>query len=171
LNAGRLHLSEFRKHGLKLGVVSTHWKSLHVKVVAVARLLVFVEGDLDFLSSKLLTVSFRDALVGRLLALKLNETKSARLPVRELFKLERLNFSVLGEDFPKFLLSQVGGQICDDDVGFVIETRLHDAHVDCVTVNLSVVHLLLASGGFFDGRELQEAIPLLIFLGNGIVLG
>lgn len=65
---------------------------------------------------------------------------------------------------PEILLSQFWGKVAHDYVSILVEPRLHYTHVDRLAINLSVVHLLLAAVGFFNGGKCQETKPLLSFV-------
>jgi hypothetical protein len=55
------------------------------------------------------------------------------------------------------LLREFLGQIASNDVCFVVKVFLKKADADGVTVNLSIIHFLLASVGFFLRDKIQEA--------------
>lgn len=120
-----------------------------------------MEGNLDFLSAKLSLVSLLDAGVGVLLAVELDEAETTGLAVGELLELERLDRSEFGEVFPQLLLGKFGRQVAHNHIGLLVEAGSAHAHVDGMSVDLSVVHFLLASLGFFWCRKLQEAKSLL----------
>lgn len=119
-----------------------------------------MKGNLDFLSAKLSLVSLLDAGVGVLLADELDEAETAGLSVGELLKLKRLDLAEFGEVVPQLLLGKFGCQVAHNHIGLLVEASAH-AHVDGLSVDLSVVHFLLASLGFFWCRKLQEAKSLL----------
>ena len=58
---------------------------------------------------------------------------------------------------PEVLLSEIWRQIASNDVCFVVKVFLKKADADSVTVNLSIIHFLLASVGFFLGDKIQVA--------------
>lgn len=117
-------------------------------------------GDLNLISIKLSFVSFCNTGLRVLFALKLDKAKTAGFSVG-LFKLERLNRTVIGKMLPKLLLRCLSRKVADNDIGLVIEAILNDTHVDGKALYLSVIHFLLAFLGFLNSRKAEEPKPFL----------